>query len=80
MHIFIRTGVLKGHIGANKCLCFAKKVLLKLNFERTGDLYDNDFFHCLDICCKRRIFQFLPCGIRMHIHFLARVQNGHING
>ena len=80
MHISIRTGVLKRHIGAKKWLCFAKKVLLKLNFERKGDLYANDFFYFLDICCKRRLLQFLPCGIRMHIHLLTRVQNGHING
>ena len=79
MHMSIRTGVLKRHIGAKKWLCFAKKVLLKLNCERKGDLYANDFFYFLDICCKRRLFQFLPCGIRMHIAILTGVQIGPIS-
>ena len=77
MHMSISTGILKQHIGAKKCLCFSKKVLLRLNFERKGDLYANDFFYFLDICCKRRLFQFLPCGIRMHIAILTGVQIGH---
>ena len=77
MHISILTVVLKRHIRTKKWLCFAKKVLLKLNFERKGDLYANDFFYFLDICCKRRLLQFLPCGVRMDIAILTGVQIGH---
>ena len=54
-------------------------LLLKLNFERKGGLYANCLFYILDICCKRRLFHFLPCGIRMHIHLLTGVEKGHTN-
>ena len=65
---------------AKKWLYFAKKVLLRLNFERKGHLYANCLFYILDICCKSRLFQLLPCGIRMYIAILTGVGKGHISG
>ena len=77
LHSHPNMGSERTHERLKKRSQFAKKVLLKLNFERKGDLYANDFFYFLDICCKRRLFQFLPCGIRMHIAILTGVQIGH---
>ena len=81
MHVSIRTGVEKGQIGGYKNVCILlKEVLLKLNFKHKGHVYTNCLFYILDNYWKRRIFQFLPCGIPMHIPILTGVQIGQISG
>ena len=50
-----------------------KSVLSKLNFQDKDHLYVNCFFYIFIFQCKSLAFQFLSCGIRMHIPILAWV-------
>ena len=54
-----------------------KNIFLKLNFQHKGHLYTNSLFYILDIYCKRLLFQFLRCAIRLDIPFLTGFQKRH---
>ena len=56
-----------------------KYLLLKLNFCDEGHLHGNSLFYIPSIYRKYIIFEFLGCGICMHIPILAGVQNGHLS-
>ena len=51
---------------------------LKLIFRDEGHLYARFSFYIQTIYCKCLLFQFLGCGIHIHIPILTGVQNGRI--
>ena len=53
-----------------------KNILFQLNFHDEGNLYANCLFYILSFFARCFFFQFLCCGIRMHIPILRGVQNG----
>ena len=70
----------KGRIsGWKNCHILLKNVLLRLNFQDEGHFYAICLFYILSFCLKCLPFQFLSCGMRMHILVLTGVQNGYIN-
>ena len=81
MHVFIRTGVGKGHIrGYNNDCVVLKELLLKLNFKHKSHVEATWLFCILDNFCKCHPLQSLPCCIRMLIAILTGVQIEHISG
>ena len=53
-----------------------KNILFQLNFQDDGNVNANCLFYILSFFVTCLLFQFLCCGIRMHIPILKGVQNG----
>ena len=56
-----------------------KKCTFEAQFPRRGQLCANFLFYVLSFCLKWLLFQFLKCGMPMHIATLTWVQNAHIS-
>ena len=80
MHFPILTVVQKGRITGSKMATFYLKfVLLKLDFEKEGQLHANWLFYVFRFCYKCLLFQFLSCGIYIHVPILTGVQDVRIS-